>query len=300
MSETAAIRYDIASAQAIGGRSRQEDTLAVSCPEGGDFGFAVVSDGMGGHAAGDLASRIIVAEVFAELILRSRAPFETARDLAEVLHDAVETANASLRAQIDACPEQTGMGGTVVATALVEGGLQWASVGDSLLYLLRDGRLERLNDDHSMAPQIDLMAARGLIDAEAARTHPQRNCLISALTGQVIPEVDCPARRIELAHGDIVLIASDGIQTLAEEVIVETLAAMAGEPSREIAAALLDAVAGRQVPEQDNTSLVVIKVHRPEADVRTLPVARGSLWNSLAGALRRPAIPAEAAAKTRN
>jgi PPM family protein phosphatase len=302
MSEAADIRYDVASAQSVGRRDRQEDALAVSCPEGVDFGFAVVSDGMGGHAAGDLASRIIVAEIFAELILRSRAPFEEARDLAELLHDAVETANASLRAQIDACPEQTGMGGTVVATALVQGGLQWASVGDSLLYILRDGRLERLNEDHSMAPQIDLMAAKGMIDAEAARTHPQRNCLTSALTGQAIPEVDCPARRLELADGDIVLIASDGLQTLDEEVIAETLAAMSGEQSREIAAALLDAVAGRGKPEQDNTSLVVIKVHRREVAMREGATAAtpGSLWTSLAGALRRPAIPAEASAKTRN
>ena len=53
------------------------------------------------------------------------------------------------------------MGGTVVATSLVDGGLQWVSVGDSLLYLLRDGMLKRLNDDHSMGPQIDLMARNG-------------------------------------------------------------------------------------------------------------------------------------------
>jgi serine/threonine protein phosphatase PrpC len=61
------------------------------------------------------------------------------------------------------------MGGTVVATSLVDGGLQWVSVGDSLLYLLRDGMLKRLNDDHSMGPQIDLMARNGMIDAEEPR-----------------------------------------------------------------------------------------------------------------------------------
>jgi serine/threonine protein phosphatase PrpC len=167
-------------------------TVAVSCPQGAEFGFAVVSDGMGGHAAGDLASRIIVAEVFAELTLRGRAALADPEDLAELLQASVETANASLQAQIEAYPDQLGMGGTVVATSLVDGGLQWVSVGDSLLYLLRDGMLKRLNDDHSMGPQIDLMAKNGMIDAEAARTHPQRNCLTSALTGKDIPELDCP------------------------------------------------------------------------------------------------------------
>jgi serine/threonine protein phosphatase PrpC len=115
------------------------------------------------------------------------------------------------------------MGGTVVATSLVDGGLQWVSVGDSLLYLLRDGMLKRLNDDHSMGPQIDLMARNGMIDAEAARTHPQRNCLTSALTGKDIPELDCKGQRLELEDGDIIVLASDGLQSVAEEDIASIL-----------------------------------------------------------------------------
>ncbi len=300
MSEVAAIRYDVASAQAQGGRDRQEDALAVSCPQGADFAFAVVSDGMGGHAAGDLASRIIVAEIFAELILRGRARFDAPQDLSTLLSEAVETANSSLRAQIEACPEQAGMGGTVVATALVGGGLQWVSVGDSLLYLLRDDRIERLNDDHSMAPEIDLMAERGLIDAETARTHPQRNCLTSALTGQAIPEVDCPARRLDLRDGDLVLIASDGVGVLGEAAIAGILAQSAGSDSREIAEVLIGAVEACGDPDQDNTSVVVIKVNHPEPAPEAEPERRRSLWSALASAFRRPPLPASAAAKTRS
>jgi serine/threonine protein phosphatase PrpC len=300
MSEAAAIRYDVASAQAQGGRDRQEDALAVSCPQGADFAFAVVSDGMGGHAAGDLASRIIVAEIFAELILRGRARFDAPQDLSTLLSEAVETANCSLRAQIEACPEQAGMGGTVVATALVDGGLQWVSVGDSLLYLLRDGRIERLNDDHSMAPEIDLMAERGLIDAETARTHPQRNCLTSALTGQAIPEVDCPARRLDLRDGDLVLIASDGVGVLGEAAIAGILAQSAGSDSREIAEVLIGAVEACGDPDQDNTSVVVIKVNHPEPAPEAEPERQRSLWSALASAFRRPPLPASAAAKTRS
>ncbi len=300
-----AVRYDVASAQSLGGRERQEDALAVSCPEGAEFGFAVVSDGMGGHAAGDLASRIIVAEIFAELILRGRGPMGEAPELSALLSEAVETANASLRAQIEACPEQSGMGGTVVATALVAGGLQWASVGDSVLYLLREGKIERLNDDHSMGPEIDMMAARGMIDEETARTHPQRNCLTSALTGQAIPEVDCPARRLELRDGDILLVASDGLQTLSDARIAAIVAARAAAESRDIAAALIDAIAACEKPEQDNTSVVVIKVEPARVAVPQSPAVaerdgRANVWSAVTSAFRRHPEPAHAAAKTRS
>lgn len=304
MSDAAAIRYDVASAQAQGRRERQEDALAVSCPQGADFGFAVVSDGMGGHAAGDLASRIIVAEIFAELILRGRASLAAPGDLSQLLSEAVQTANDSLRAQIEACPEQAGMGGTVVATALVDGGLQWASVGDSLLYLVRDGRIERLNDDHSMAPEIDLMAERGLIDADQARSHPHRNCLTSALTGQAIPELDCPARRVELRDGDVVLIASDGVGVLGEAAIIGLLARTAGSESREIAETLIAAVETCGDPEQDNTSVVVIRVHRParipESAGRPQGVAESHFGSALASLFGRPALHAPATVKTRS
>jgi serine/threonine protein phosphatase PrpC len=297
-------QYDVATAQSQGCRERQEDAVAVSCPQGAEFGFAVVSDGMGGHAAGDLASRIIVAEIFAELTLRGRAALAAPEDLSELLKASVETANASLQAQIDAYPDQSGMGGTVVATSLVDGGLQWVSVGDSLLYLLRDGMLKRLNDDHSMGPQIDLMAKNGMIDAETARTHPQRNCLTSALTGNDIPELDCPARRLDLEDGDIVVLASDGLQSVAEEDIASILDKASHLESREIAAALIDAVTDAGDPEQDNTSVVVIRVYQPEPRPQDVPAPmaaparrRRSIWATLGGIFGRPGLPATATAK---
>ena len=297
--------YDVSTAQSQGARERQEDAVAVSCPQGAEFGFAVVSDGMGGHAAGDLASRIIVSEIFAELTLRGRKTLTAPDELSELLKDSVETANSSLQAQIEAYPDQEGMGGTVVATSIVDGGLQWVSVGDSLLYLLRDGMLKRLNDDHSMGPQIDLMAKNGMMDEETARTHPQRNCLTSALTGKDIPELDCPERRMELEDGDIIVLASDGLQSVSEEDIASIVDEAAHRESRDIAAALIDAVAAAGEPDQDNTSVVVLRVYQPEPAVEEVPepVAepvvrpRRSIWQTLGGLFGRPALPATATAK---
>lgn len=304
MREPFVANYDVAAAQSQGARERQEDAVAVSCPQGAEFAFAVVSDGMGGHAAGDLASRIIVAEVFAELTLRGRATLAGPEEMSALLQASVETANASLEAQIEAYPDQTGMGGTVVATTFVEGGLQWVSVGDSLLYLLRDGMLKRLNDDHSMGPQIDLMAKNGILDPETARTHPQRNCLTSALTGKDIPELDCPARRLDLEDGDIIVLASDGLQSVAEEDLASILDKAAHLESREIAAGLIRAVTAAGVPEQDNTSVVVIRVYQPEPVAEPTPEAkaaavrdRRSIWQVLGGIFGRPALPATATAK---
>ncbi|MEX3015968.1 PP2C family serine/threonine-protein phosphatase [Gymnodinialimonas hymeniacidonis] len=248
--------FDIASALAQGTRSRQEDAVAVSFPFGARDGFAILSDGMGGHAAGDLASRAIVSEVFAALTMQ-----ESARQAApsDALRGAVEKANTGLKACLAARPDHEGMGGTVVATYLAGRDLHWVSVGDSVLYLFRDEKLSRLNADHSMAPQLDLMAANGAMTKAEAAAHPQRNCLTSALTGETLTEIDCPDAPLELRADDILVLASDGLQYLPDPIIEALLLRARNEPSRIIANDLLEALATLNDPDQDNTSLVVIR-----------------------------------------
>lgn len=248
---------DVASALNQGARERQEDALVTAFPQGVETGFAVLSDGMGGHAAGDIASRLIVTEMFAELTLRD--PSDEA-DVPSLLRHSVDVANECLRSQIDTNPSTSGMGGTVVATMVDRDKLHWISVGDSLLYLYRAGALLRLNEDHSMAPQIDMMAKQGLIDEAAAAEHPQRNCLTSALIGEQIPAIDCPDDATPLTAGDIVLVASDGLQYLPEDQIEDLLGRVAGGDSKSIADALVGGVMALADPEQDNISLVVMKV----------------------------------------
>jgi hypothetical protein len=197
------------------------------------------------------------------------------------------------------------MGGTVVATSLVDGGLQWVSVGDSLLYLLRDGMLKRLNDDHSMGPQIDLMAKNGMIDAETARTHPQRNCLTSALTGKDIPELDCPPERLELEDGDIIVLASDGLQAVAEEDIASILDdASSHLESRDIATALIGPSPPRACPIRTTPPSRDPRLPaRTEAEEAPEPVAArrcaaaGRSGPVLGGLIGRPQLPSTATAK---
>ncbi|WP_347312234.1 PP2C family protein-serine/threonine phosphatase [Defluviimonas sp. SAOS-178_SWC] len=276
------IAIDAASALCLGARSRQEDALATSFSLGSELGFAVLSDGMGGHAAGDVASRIIVAEIFAELTLGVDDPGLAEAELPELLRSAANVANRRIRARIDAAPETAGMGGTVIVVVVIEDRLYWLSVGDSPLYLFRDGQLTRLNDDHSLAPQIDLMVREGLIDPEVGRNHPQRNCLTSALIGGEIPSIDCPDQPFTLRSGDLVLVASDGLQYLPDDRIAAVLGRTGGEPSATIAGALMAGVTGLADPEQDNISVIVLKATDTAAERRLAPIA----WLSPATILR--------------
>lgn len=253
----AELATDAASGQYLGLRSRQEDALIAQFPEGGIPGLAVLSDGMGGHDDGDLASRILVSEMFGEMYLAAaRAPSEG--DLG--LRAALDSANARLKQHIDAECISADTGGTLVGLRVDDDGLRWISVGDSPLYLFRDGALRRLNVLHSMGAQLDLMAERGAIPREAARDHPQRHCLTSAVTGQNIPLVDCPAEAVTLQPGDIVLLASDGLNVLDESEIGKILRRRPQAHSAAVARALLAAVRAKQAEHQDNVSLVVIRM----------------------------------------
>ncbi|MES2333440.1 protein phosphatase 2C domain-containing protein [Tabrizicola sp.] len=260
-------RYDVASGISQGARDYQEDAITADFPVGAEAGFVVLADGMGGHAAGDVASKIVLTEVFSELkfhfadvrSFEARAP--------EILRNIADFANETLRQHTRSHPETEGMGATLVVPALVENRLWWISIGDSPLFLFRGGRLSQLNEDHSMAPQIDFMVKSGLMDPEVAANHPDRNCLISVLMGTRIPKIDCPTKPYELQAGDIVLCASDGVQFLTNAQIEKVLNRYRKARSTEIAERLLEDLIRLDDPDQDNISFTVIKVN--DASVRS-------------------------------
>ena len=260
MAEAAAtLTFDVSSALALGARTRQEDALVTSFAQGAEIGFAILSDGMGGHTAGDLASRIIVTEMFAELTLRTAAGQLEDDDYPTLLRYAAEVANECLASHIEANPQTQGMGGTVVTTLMVGADLYWLSIGDSPLWLYRDGEMRRLNADHSMAPQIDMMVKQGLMDEATGQAHPQRNCLTSAIIGQTLATIDCPSEPFRLQADDVLLAASDGLQYLPDAAIKAILKRYARGESRALADTLLSAVESVADPDQDNASVVVIR-----------------------------------------
>jgi serine/threonine protein phosphatase PrpC len=254
-------RYDVASGISQGARDYQEDAITADFPVGAEAGFVVLADGMGGHAAGDVASKIVLTEVFSELKFHfadvdgfeARAP--------EILRNVADLANETLRQHTRSHPETEGMGATLVVPALIENRLWWISIGDSPLFLYRNGKLSQLNEDHSMAPQIDFMVKSGLMDAEVGANHPDRNCLISVLMGTRIPKIDCPTKPFELKAGDIIVCSSDGLQFLTNAQIEKVLSKYRKARSTEIAERLLDELNKLDDPDQDNISFSIIKVN---------------------------------------
>jgi PPM family protein phosphatase len=276
-------RYDVASGISQGARDYQEDAITADFPVGAEAGFVVLADGMGGHAAGDVASKIVLTEVYSELKFHYAdvEAFETRAP--EILRGVADLANETLRQHARSHPETEGMGATLVVPALVENRLWWISVGDSPLFLYRNGKLRQLNEDHSMAPQIDFMVQAGLLDAEAAVNHPDRNCLVSVLMGSRIAKIDCPVAPQELKVGDIVVCSSDGLQFLTNAQIEKVLTKYRKTRSTEIAERLLDELNRLDDPDQDNISFTVIKIN--DASVR--PKQKSAPRQSLAVARPR-------------
>jgi protein phosphatase len=244
------VGFEYATRAAKGARSYQEDTAEVR--EDAGTLTAVLADGMGGHAGGALASGLACA-FFLEAFAMSSAGGVGAR-----LAEALDVANEAIAQEAAKDRSLAGMGCTLIGTVFGPDGLEWVSVGDSPLYLVRNGEIVVLNEDHSLAPEIDRMAASCRISWAAARADPRRHVLRSALTGTEIDMVDRSERPLVLQPGDVVILASDGIHSISSADIARVVAA-AGTPDA-AAQALLAAVAAVADAYQDNTTVVVVRV----------------------------------------
>ena len=249
------LSFDISGSQIDGARDYQEDAFLITHLGDADSDSAgsmvIVADGMGGHAAGNVASNMAV-QTFNRHLFKN-FPNEA---ISNVLYEAVLQANGSITATVSETAALKGMGCTLVACVLERGQLRWVSVGDSHLYLLRGNDLVKKNADHSYGGFLDRMAEAGTpVEAEAGFS---RNMLMSALTGDDIAEIDCPESPLQLRRGDRVILSSDGLDTLDTHEIIEICKAQA--TPRACVEALLQAVNDAGAPRQDNTTVIVIDV----------------------------------------
>ena len=248
-------RWPVACRQWQGARPYQEDDFGTL--EGAITGHGeppavllVLADGMGGEAGGAKASRTVVqvfTNRFPDLDGTACARFQTC----------LEEATGSLCEQTKDDPGLDGMGSTVVAVYHDGRELAWLSVGDSPMWLFTGGKLVRLNADHSMAPVLDRLVRDGGLSPGEAREDSRRNMLRSAVTGSKTEIVDCAKRSCRLGPDEFLLIASDGIQTLAEEDIEQYLAAAKGD-TEAAADALFSAVQDAAGPSQDNMTFLLL------------------------------------------
>lgn len=272
-----ALKYEIAIAAIVGSRRTQEDAARVAPLSTGSEAalpatttsanqtgrnqtrmLAALADGMGGHTSGEVASRV-ACESFIAATSAAMTCAPASSPNASLSHG-LHAANAAIALAAEQNPAFTGMGCTLVGALLDERGIQWISVGDSLLLLWRRGVLARLNEDHSLAPEIDRLVAAGVLTAAAARSDPRRHYLRSALTGEDIELIDAPAEAVQLGHGDIVVLASDGLETLSHASVADLLAAGIEAPAERLASRLVNAVDATEAANQDNTTVIVVLV----------------------------------------
>lgn len=242
-----------------GKRANQEDAFAI-WPSGaqaatrhGEGVLAVVADGMGGHAGGEVAGRL-ACDTFV-------AAFTAARGAAaDRLRAALEAANAAIAARAAADGRLRGMGCTLVGAWIDAEGLRWVSVGDSLLLLFRAPQVLRLNADHSLGAFLDEQVRRNRMSAAEAAANPHRNALRSALTGKAIEILDLAADPYPLADGDWLVLASDGLATLTGNEIGDIVYAARDAAPERMAEKLISAVLAKEDPEQDNTTALVLRI----------------------------------------
>ncbi len=232
--------------QLRGSRDSQEDYYAF-CPMGDrpeDPLLLAVADGMGGHERGEIASETAV-----RTFISAFSP--EASSIRAALLKALNLANTKLAEENKRFGgEPDSMGTTFVGLLIKDSRLHWVSVGDSLLYLYRKGRLIRLNEEHS---------------AFEERTGPDgeihlRTVLSSALTGGVLWEVDAPDEGITLEPGDVILCASDGIKTIPESRVATKIEVHESATAAALAASLVEAVENERRSRQDNVTIAVIKI----------------------------------------
>ena len=176
-------------------RSSNQDAILV-CP--GKYGVYGVADGMGGHKAGDVASKIAVAVV--ERALKNERP------TISLLRKAIEEANQAIYEEQLANPDYSGMGTTMTVIWEDEDRVLLGHVGDSRAYRVRNSAISQVSLDHSMVAE---MVRRGLITEDEARVHPYRNIITRALG--TAPTINVDVKELEKASGDLYLLCSDGL-----------------------------------------------------------------------------------------
>lgn len=231
-------------------------------------GIFIVADGMGGHAAGEIASEMAV-----DIVSRDLAGLEDieSSDASERVSDALRDANRAVFDRTRREVEKSGMGTTVSALLLSDTHYLIGHVGDSRIYLVRDGKMSQLTRDHSLVQeQVDA----GLLTAEQARRHPQSNVITRCIG--MADDIEVDVLEGEAKMGDCFLLASDGLTGMVEDRRIQQLLLSRAAPSRIVDALIYEA---NNNGGNDNITAIVVRVlpHEPvenDRNVTPIPSAR--------------------------
>ena len=237
------------------GRKRKGNEDSLFLDDG--LGLYIVADGMGGHQAGEVASRLAV-DVITRHIIETLADAETSGDgKAEMksVGDAIQLANHAIYEHAREQPEYAGMGSTVVVVVFFANKLCVGHVGDSRLYRFRDSLLEQVTQDHSVVQEL---VSRGLVTAEEARQSVNKNLVTRALG--VDPTVTPDISEHVIQDDDIYLLCSDGLNDVLADGDIEMMLIEHRRQLEDAVQHMIDTANERGGP--DNISVILIRANR--------------------------------------
>lgn len=258
------MRVVLGNAQHQGSRKEQQDDFGFSDTE--DLAFtshggvlAVVTDGMGGLAQGREAS------LFAKrTMLQKYEEKSTDETIPQALRKALDAANASVVEMAQGANLEGQIGTTLAAAVIKDDELYWISVGDSHIYLCRQGEIFQLNTDHDYARHLALEVEKGTISPEEAANHPQRQALTSYVGHPNLSEIDQNEAPITLEPDDRILLCSDGLyKTLSEEEIIRVV----NQQPQHAAEELIGSALAKGKTNQDNVTVAILAY---ESETETL------------------------------
>jgi protein phosphatase len=226
-------------------RSGNEDNYLMLA----ERGIFIVADGMGGHAAGEVASEMAVRLISRDLGTVRGLPDE---EVAERMRQSIRAANAAIYERTLTEHDKRGMGTTATALVLLPNRYLLGHVGDSRAYRLRDGKFEQLTKDHSyVQEQVDA----GLLTPEQARVHPYSNVITRCVGANqdVIPDTYSG----DLLANDVVLLASDGLTGMLEDEHIHKILEAPGGPQEWVDAMINDA---NRRGGLDNITAIIVKI----------------------------------------
>lgn len=233
-------------------RKLNEDYCGCYFKEDRNLSLFVLADGMGGHNAGEVASKVTVESILStvsEFMDKTGGDFSEDQ-IKEFSSEAIENANYNVVSVARRNSSMNGMGTTVVMAALWDGKACISHVGDSRAYLISDEKVRQLTIDHSY---VEELVRNGSITREEAKTHPKRNVITRAVG--VEDSVETDVEIIDIKNGDAIILCSDGLTNLIEENEILSIF-LEGKNAEDICGRLLKEANGRG--GYDNITVIVI------------------------------------------
>ena len=228
-------------------RKMNQDVVYTSdLPVGNLPNLFLICDGMGGHKAGDYASRYAVATIV------DMAEKSHERNAEKVLQAGIDKATKEIYDMANTNESMEGMGTTLVAAVLYKDEMKVANIGDSRLYLIRDKSIRQITVDHSL---VEEMVRLGEIDRESARNHPNKNIITRAVG--VGDEVAADFYDVPIQKGDLILLCSDGLSNMLEDEEIRMVSTAQRDVLEKTEALVRIA---NQNGGKDNISVVMIEV----------------------------------------